>query len=58
MCDDIEATMKELRGKGAEFSGEPIDMGFGLGTTILIPGGAKILLYQSRHASPLDLESA
>ena len=53
MCDDIDATMTELRAKGVEFGGDAVDMGFGIGATLLLPGGGEMLLYQSKHASPL-----
>jgi catechol 2,3-dioxygenase-like lactoylglutathione lyase family enzyme len=53
MCDDVAATMAELRSKGIEFRGEPEDMDFGIGVRILLPGGAELLLYEPRHASPL-----
>ena len=55
MCDDLEATMAELRGKGIEFRGEPKDEGFGITTTMLLPGGVELLLYEPKHASPLEL---
>jgi hypothetical protein len=55
MCDDIEATMAELRGKGIEFRGEPKDESFGITTTMLLPGGVELMLYQPKHASPLGL---
>ena len=55
MCDDIEATMAELRGKGIEFRGEPKDESFGITTTMLLPGGVELTLYQPKHASPLGL---
>ena len=56
MCDDLEATMAELRAKGIEFRGEPVDEeSFGITTTMLLPGGVELLLYQPKHASPLDL---
>ncbi len=55
MCDDIETTMAELRGKGIEFRGEPTDESFGITTTMLLPGGIELMLYQPRHVSPLDL---
>ena len=53
MCDDIEATVADLRAKGIEIRGEPEDRGFGVGTTMVLPGGVEILLYEPRHASPL-----
>ena len=55
MCDDLEATMTELRAKGIEFDGEPSDEGFGIVTTMLLPGSVRVLLYEARHRSPLDI---
>jgi len=55
MCDDLETTMAELRAKGIEFSGEPKDQGFGIVTTMLLPGGVEMLLYEPKHQTPLDL---
>jgi catechol 2,3-dioxygenase-like lactoylglutathione lyase family enzyme len=49
MCDDIEATVAELAGRGAEFSGPVQDLGFGLGTSLAVPGAGEILLYEPRH---------
>src|SRR3954449_12271243 len=39
MCDDITATMAELRAKGVEFTGEPHNEGFGVAVTMTLPGG-------------------
>ena len=55
MCDDLNSTMAELGEKGIEFRGEPRDQGFGIVTTMLLPGGIQILLYEPKHNSPLDL---
>ncbi|HQV56842.1 MAG TPA: VOC family protein [Ilumatobacteraceae bacterium] len=55
MCDDIQATVAELRGKGAEFNGEIADEGFGIGIKLKVPGADDILLYQPRHATAYDL---
>lgn len=55
MCDDLDATMAGLRAKGIEFRGEPQTESFGITTTMLLPGGVELLLYQPTHASPLDL---
>jgi catechol 2,3-dioxygenase-like lactoylglutathione lyase family enzyme len=52
MCDDIEATVEELRGKGVEFAGPVSDQGWGLLTSIRLPGGGELGLYQPRHPSP------
>jgi hypothetical protein len=55
MCDDIHATVSELREKGIEIRGEPQEESFGITTTMVLPGGVEVLLYQPTHASPLDL---
>jgi hypothetical protein len=52
MCDDIEATMADLRGKGVEFAAEVSDEGWGLVTAIALPGGGKLGLYEPRHPTP------
>ena len=49
MCDDIAATVAELAAKGAEFTGPPEDLGFGIGTSVKVPSADDILLYQPKH---------
>ena len=46
MCDDLNATIEELRAKGVEFRGEPIDKGWGLVIVIVLPGGVEVVLYE------------
>jgi hypothetical protein len=53
VCDDLEATMAELQAKGMEFEGEPLDEGWGITITMVLPGDTKLLLYEPRHESPL-----
>jgi hypothetical protein len=53
MCDDIEATLAELRGKGVEVAREVSDQGWGLLAAIVLPDGTEFPIYQPRHASPL-----
>jgi catechol 2,3-dioxygenase-like lactoylglutathione lyase family enzyme len=53
MCDDVHATVAELEGKGVEFTRPVTDQRFGLTTTLRLPGGGELGLYQPRHASPL-----
>jgi catechol 2,3-dioxygenase-like lactoylglutathione lyase family enzyme len=55
MCDDIEATVADLRAKGVEFSGGVRDEGWGLLTSLLVPGGGELGLYEPRHAVAKDL---
>lgn len=54
MCDDIDATLAELREKGIEVKGEPEDEGFGITVMIGLPGGVEVMLYEPRH--PVALE--
>ena len=49
MCDDIEGTIAELRAKGLDVQGEPQDEGWGVTTTIVLPGGLDVMLYEPRH---------
>lgn len=51
MCDDINATVVELAARGAEFSREVKDQGFGLTTMLKVPGAGEMMLYQPRHAA-------
>jgi len=52
MCDDIEATLAELRAKGVEVAREVTDQGWGLLAAIRLPDGAEFPVYQPRHPSP------
>jgi hypothetical protein len=53
MCDDLETTMADLRGKGIAFEGEPENQGFGIVVTMVLPGDVKVLLYQPRHPTAI-----
>ena len=53
MCDDIEATVRELAAKGVEFGSDVTQQRWGLITTIKLPSGARLGLYEPLHASPL-----
>jgi catechol 2,3-dioxygenase-like lactoylglutathione lyase family enzyme len=53
MCDDIEATMAELRAKGIEFDGEPVNQGYGIAVDMVLPGGVKVGLYEPRHPTAI-----
>lgn len=55
MCDDLEATLAELRDKGAEVMAEPFDAGYGLVATLSVPGGVALDVYQPRHATAFGL---
>jgi predicted enzyme related to lactoylglutathione lyase len=53
MCDDIHATLAELRDKGAEVARDVSDQGWGLFAAIRLPDGGEFSIYEPRHASPL-----
>jgi predicted enzyme related to lactoylglutathione lyase len=55
MCDDIHATLAELRAKGAPVARDISDQGWGLLAAIRLPDGAEFPIYQPRHPSPLQL---
>ena len=52
MCDDIEATTRDLRAKGVELARPVSDQGWGLVTAIALPGGGELGLYEPRHPVP------
>ena len=48
-CDDLAATIDNLRGKGVAIRGDPQEEPWGTWTTILLPGGVEVVLYEPRH---------
>ena len=54
MCDDLQATVAELSAKGVPV-GEVSEQSFGIVTTVTLPSGAEIGLYQPLHARATDL---
>ena len=56
MCNDLRATMAELSAKGASTTGI-VEAGWGITTTVRLPGGAGVGLYEPRHATALNLRS-
>ena len=54
MCDDIEATVRDLRARGVEVQGEPEDEGYGITVMLRLPGGVEVMLYEPRH--PVAIE--
>lgn len=49
MCDDLDATIAELREKGIDVDTGTQDQGWGVTTTMHLPGGLDLLLYEPRH---------
>jgi hypothetical protein len=53
MCDDLEATLADLRERGVEVAGEPRNAGYGTVATLRLPGGLDMDLYQPRHPTAI-----
>jgi hypothetical protein len=49
-CNDIAATVRELRSRGVEFTTEVEDHGYGLVTHFKVPGGFAVQLYQPKYS--------
>jgi catechol 2,3-dioxygenase-like lactoylglutathione lyase family enzyme len=54
MCDDLQATMKDLQNKGVE-CGAVMEARWGSITSIQLPGGGELGLYQPKHPTALKL---
>ena len=54
MCDDLKATMKDLADKGVQ-CGAVTEARWGSITSIPLPGGGELGLYQPKHPTALGL---
>ncbi len=52
MCDDIDETLAELRGKGVEVAQEVSDQRWGRLAAIRLPDGSELPIYEPRHPLP------
>src|SRR5207237_2612036 len=48
MCDNLEVTIESMKSKKIKFA-EPTQANWGITTTIKLPSGSEIGLYQPRH---------
>lgn len=55
VCDDVEASVAELTADGVEFDGPVTDQRWGRITSIRLPGGGRVGLYEARHPTAFDL---
>ena len=55
MCDDLAATLKDLKSKNVKVS-EVSEQRWGKLSTLTLPGGGKIGIYEPKHLSPLKLQ--
>src|SRR5438045_7231068 len=58
MCDDIHATLAELRGKGVETARDVSDQGWGMVAAIRLPDGSEFTIYHPRPPPPLKRSHA
>jgi predicted enzyme related to lactoylglutathione lyase len=55
MCDDIEKTMAELTAKGATFTSDVVNQGYGLVAKMAVPAAGEIDVYQPLHPEAFKL---
>jgi len=48
-CDDLEATIADLRAKGVKFSNGTSEELWGFRTDFEMPGGTRVMLYQPKY---------
>lgn len=48
-CDDIAGTVADLKSRGAVFTQDPMDQGFGIVANFTAPGGVAVMLYEPRY---------
>ena len=51
-CDDVDATIAELRAKGVEIVGPVREAEWGRLASVRVPGGGELGIYQPRHRQP------
>ena len=52
MCEDIDATLAELRAKGVAVARDVSDERWGRLAAIRLPDGSELSIYEPRHPSP------
>jgi hypothetical protein len=57
MCDDVKSTVARLQRKGVQCA-EIRDVGWGSLTSVTIPGGGDIGLYEPRHKTAIGMAGA
>lgn len=55
MCDDVDATMRDLRAQGVEFTQDVSEERWGRVTRFRLPGGGEVGMYEPRHPRAIDL---
>jgi hypothetical protein len=57
-CDDLKATVAELRSRGVRFDDDIADHGYGFVTHLTMPGGVKAQIYQPKYAKRVRKEAS
>jgi predicted enzyme related to lactoylglutathione lyase len=55
MCDDLKATLADLTAKGVTVTAALSERAYGIETSIRLPGGGEVGLYEPRHPVAYDL---
>jgi catechol 2,3-dioxygenase-like lactoylglutathione lyase family enzyme len=55
MCDDLDATMSDLRAQGVDIVEDVSEERWGRLTRIRLPGGGTVGVYEPRHPVAIDL---
>ena len=55
MCDDIHGTVADLKARGVTVDAAVKTESYGYTTMLHLPGGARAMLYQPRHAIAADI---
>lgn len=58
VCDDVDATVRELAARGVEVLGPVEDRGFGRLARIRVPGAGELSVYQPSHPTAYDLPAS
>ncbi len=56
MCDDVEAFLSDMKERGIA-CGPLRNLGWGLLTHVMLPGGGKLGVYQPRHPRPKPMRA-
>jgi catechol 2,3-dioxygenase-like lactoylglutathione lyase family enzyme len=52
ICDDLAATMAELKERGAQFEGDVEEQSWGSTAQLVVPGAGTMMLYQPKYRPP------
>jgi catechol 2,3-dioxygenase-like lactoylglutathione lyase family enzyme len=57
MCDDVDATVQELRDRGVQFTQDISEERWGRLTRFRLPGGGEVGMYEPRHPRATDMRT-